>query len=92
MSCMRVQGEEYDTFQALARETNDVSFVQTTDADVAKAVGVKKAPGFAIGTGFEAFGFQSVASAGHEAFKTSGDSLRTALDAFLQVNAGQPGA
>lgn len=47
-----LKGAEYDAFQKVAQGAEDVTFVETTIADVAKAAGLS-APGFVVVTNFE---------------------------------------
>ena len=48
--CLRLhqQGAEYEAFKSSAAKVEDVMFVETTDADVAKAAGITAAPGVAL--------------------------------------------
>ncbi|KAK9807619.1 hypothetical protein WJX72_004477 [[Myrmecia] bisecta] len=78
------EGEDFETFQKATKATEDVNFYQTTNKGVAKALGLS-APGYAIGTNFEAFGFQSVPAKGHAAFTDNKGDLRNALEEFLQA-------
>lgn len=46
------QGAEYDAFVAVAKKSEDATFLQTTNKDVAKEAGLT-APGVAVITNFE---------------------------------------
>ncbi len=61
----KFEGEEHDAFEALAAKTDEASFYKTSDATVAKALGIAKAPGFAIGRNYPDFGFEVVSGDKH---------------------------
>lgn len=89
-------GDEHDAFEAFAAKTDDASFFKTTDAEIAKAVGIVKAAGYAAGRNFPDFGFETVAGEGHAALEGDaalGEKLAAfltaeKLPAFLEFNQG----
>lgn len=65
----KFDGADHEAFQAVALESSDAAFFKTTDKDIAAVLGIKKAPGFAVGRSHEGFEFTAIAADGHDAFK-----------------------
>jgi protein disulfide-isomerase A1 len=80
----KLEGSDFDTFTEVARKMDDIAFYQTTDSDVAGSIGIKSAPGYAVGLGTDD-GFTSAISKGHSAFanKTASDAEK--LEAFIKA-------
>jgi len=80
------QGNAYDHFQAAALEVTPWPTFQTQSPEIAGALGLESAPGYAVGTSFEANGkaFKAVTSPGHPAFANS-DFLKNQILAFLKA-------
>ncbi len=74
-----LQGAEYEAFKALALKTEDVAFVDTTSAAVAKQAGLTAAPGVAIVKNFKGEARSTVAFAGSLA--GGGDALKQFITA-----------
>ena len=95
----KFEGEEHEAFETFASKTDDVSFFKTTDAEIAKALGITKAPGFSAGRNYAEFGFEAITAEGHAAFEgdsTLSDKLAALvkaekLPAFLEFNQAHSG-
>jgi len=80
----KFEGDAHTTFESLASKTDDTSFFKTSDAEVAKALGLESDASYAVGRNYPGFDYEIVVSADHEAMKGS-DSLEASLDAFLAI-------
>lgn len=80
----KFEGDDHEAFEALASKTDDASFFKTSDATIAKALGIAKAPGFAIGRNYPDFGFESVSGDKHSALSGK-EPLSERLTAFLSA-------
>lgn len=56
------EGKEYDAYMSLASKTEDTGFYIVKDAELAKKVGLTKAPGFALSRNFAGFDLEVVSS------------------------------
>ncbi len=78
----KFEGSEHDDFEALAAKNDEATFFKTSDAAVAKQLGIAKAPGFAIGRNYPDFGFEAISGDKHTALSGK-DPLSERLTAFL---------
>jgi len=80
----KFEGEEHEAFEALAAKNDEANFYKTSDAAIAKQLGIAKAPGFAVGRNYPDFGFEAISGDKHSAM--SGKSpLSERLVAFLNA-------
>ncbi|KAG7671716.1 hypothetical protein Ndes2526B_g07391 [Nannochloris sp. 'desiccata'] len=78
----KFEGDEHEAFEALAAKNDEASFYKTSDAAIAKQLGIAKAPGFAIGRNYPDFGFEAIPGDKHAAMAGK-DPLDERLNAFL---------
>lgn len=79
----KFEGADHAAYEAAAQKDDNVHFLKTTAAEVAKKWGIKKALGFALGRNYSDHDFESVAAEGHPAFK--GDDLEAKLEGFVKA-------
>jgi len=77
-------GADHEAFQAAALESSDAAFFKTTNKDVAAVLGIKKAPGFAVGRSHEGFEFTAIVADGHDTFKGK-SSTEEKLKEFIKA-------
>ena len=79
----KFEGDEHAAFESLAAKTEDAVFFKTSNAEVAKALGLSSAPAFMVGRNYPEFGFESVSGVGHSAM-AGADDLSARLAALLK--------
>jgi len=80
----KFEGEDHEAFEALAGKNDEASFYKTSDAAIAKQLGISKAPGFAIGRNYPDFGFEAISGDKHTALSGK-EPLSERLVAFLNA-------
>lgn len=84
------EGAAYDAYMSIAQKTEDISFYLVKDADLAKKLGLTKAPGVAVSRNFAGFDAVVVSSESKDATLASADEegiktflLQNKLPAYL---------
>ncbi|GAB4818071.1 hypothetical protein N2152v2_005117 [Parachlorella kessleri] len=80
----KLEGDDLSAYESFAQQHDEAVFLTTTSAEVAKAWGIEKAPGFALGRNYEDHEFETVVSEGNKAFEGDG-GLGERLGAFLKA-------
>ena len=78
------EGDAYDAYMAIAQKTEDIAFYLVKDADLAKKIGLTKAPGVAVSRNFA--GFDPVVISSESKDATLASTKEEGIQAFILQN------